>query len=175
MSCACGKNASYRRVTPKHLLTTVGGVEIDRRYYACRHCGRKRLPWDDWAGLDAIQVTPHARKVIVTVSCAWSFDRASAKLKEICRMKVSDDTIERICQHEGEEARQWLRGSEKAVESFAPAGAVVEACGCAGLSCSTRRVWRRTSSGLTPRRLSTSIATPSDWRTSPNKRCSVPI
>mgnify|MGYP006200373275 CR=1 FL=1 len=126
MSCACGKNASYRRVTPKHLLTTVGGVEIDRRYYACRHCGRKRLPWDDWAGLDAIQVTPHARKVIVTVSCAWSFDRASAKLKEICHMKVSDDTIERICQHEGEEARQWLRGSEKAVESFATASGEAE-------------------------------------------------
>jgi len=24
-------------------------------------------------------------------------------------MKVRDDTIERVCQHEGEEARKWLR------------------------------------------------------------------
>ncbi len=51
-----------------------------------------------------------ARKVMVTVAAAWSFDRASAKLRDICSMTVSDDTIERVCQHEGEQARKWLRG-----------------------------------------------------------------
>ncbi len=38
-----------------------------------------------------------ARKVMVTVAAAWSFDRASAKLRDICSMTVSDDTIERVC------------------------------------------------------------------------------
>ena len=118
MSCACGKKSSFRCVTPKQLLTTIGHLEIGRRYYACRACVAKRTPWDDWAGIDAIQVTPHARKVIVTVSTAWSFDRASGKLQDICHMKVSDDTIERVCQHEGEEARQWLRENHRTVEAF---------------------------------------------------------
>ncbi|HEV2295275.1 MAG TPA: hypothetical protein VGR35_15590 [Tepidisphaeraceae bacterium] len=121
LGCACGRKSSFRCATPKHLLTTVGGIVIPRRYYACRGCGGKRTPWDEWAGIHALAVTPHARKVIVTVSCAWSFDRASGKLKEICHMNVSDDTIERVCQHEGEEARRWLRGNEKTVESFATA------------------------------------------------------
>ena len=65
-----------------------------------------------------LQVTPHARKVIVTVSTAWSFDRASDKLEDICHMNVSDDTIERVCQHEGEEARQWLRENQRTARSF---------------------------------------------------------
>ena len=99
MSCSCGSKACYRCLTPKQLLSTIGHMDIARRYYASRHCGVKKTPWDDWAGMDAIQVTPHARKVIVTVSTAWSFDRASVKLKDICHMNVSDDTIERVCQH----------------------------------------------------------------------------
>lgn len=75
------------------------------------------MPWGDWAGIDALQVRPHARKV----STAWSFDRAGGKLKDICWMKVSDDTIERVCQHEGEEARKWLRENQRTVEAFAQA------------------------------------------------------
>ena len=106
MTCSCGNKSCFRCVTLKHLLTTVGGIDVPRRYYACRDCRAKQTPWDAWAGMgaDGIQVTPHARKVIATVSTAWSFDRASAKLQDICHMNVSDDTIERVCQREGEEA-----------------------------------------------------------------------
>ena len=90
MTCGgCGQRASFRCVTPKHVLSTIGEIQIGRRYYACRGCRRKRTPWDEWAGLhDALAVTPHARRVIATVSCAWSFDRASAKLKDICHMRA---------------------------------------------------------------------------------------
>ena len=101
MTCDCGQTASFRRVTPKHLVSTVGTMNVPRRYYACRTCGRTYTPWDHWAGVDRIQATEHARKLVVTVSTAWSFDRASAKLAELCTMKLSDDTIERICQDEG--------------------------------------------------------------------------
>jgi hypothetical protein len=37
-------------VTSKHLLTTIGHVEIPRRYYACRNCPVKQTPWDNWSG-----------------------------------------------------------------------------------------------------------------------------
>ena len=43
------------------------------------------------------------------------------------------------------------------------------------LSCSTRRVWRRICSAVTPSLRSTSIPRPSVERTSPSSRCSVPI
>ena len=33
-------------------------------------------------------------------------------------MNVSDDTIERVCQHEGEETRKWLRVTEPTAKAF---------------------------------------------------------
>jgi hypothetical protein len=163
VSCACGKKSSFRCLTPKHLLTTAGSIEIPRRYYACRTCAAKATPWDDWAGLiDAIQVTPHARKVIVTVSTAWSFDRASAKLKDICHLNVSDDTIERVCQHEGEEARQWLRENPRTVEAFKKASGEPEFYSD-GLKVNTTKGWREMRLNLLQKRECAAPASPAQW------------
>jgi hypothetical protein len=149
-------------VTPKQLLTTVGHMNMARRYYACRHCDRKQTPWDDWAGIDAIQVTPHARKVIVTVSTAWSFDRASVKLKEICHMNVSDDTIERVCQHEGEEARKWLRVNEKTARAFERAPGEAEFYSD-GLKVNTTEGWREMRLNLLQKRERAAPVGPEQW------------
>jgi len=144
------------------LLATIGSIEIPRRYYACRNCAAKQTPWDDWAGIDAIPVTPHARKVIVTVSCAWSFDRASTKLKDICHMNVSDDTIERVCQHEGEEARQWLRGNDRTVQAFEQASGEAEFYSD-GLKINTTGGWREMRLNLLQKRERAAPATPEQW------------
>jgi hypothetical protein len=149
-------------VTPKHLLTTVGGIEIPRRYYACRRCKAKQTPWDTWAGMGSIQVTPHARKVITTVSCVWSFDRASAKLRDLCHMNVSDDTIERVCQHEGEEARHWLRADPKTVETFARASGEPEFYSD-GLKVNTRGGWREMRLNLLQKRERGASVGPEKW------------
>jgi hypothetical protein len=150
-------------VTPKHLLSTIGHVEIQRRYYACRACRAKRTPWDEWSGIDSIQVTPHARKVITTVATAWSFDRASDKLKTICHMNVSDDTIERVCQHEGEEARKWLRVEDKTAEAFAKASGEAEFY-CDGLKVNTTAGWREMRLNLLQKRERAATASPEQWK-----------
>ena len=164
MSCPCGQKSSYRCATPKHLLSTVGTMTVGRRYYACRHCGRKQTPFDDWAGLlDAIQVTPQARKVIVTLATAWSFDRASAKLKEVCHVDVSDDTIERVCQHEGERARKWLRGQPRTARAFAQAPGAPEFYSD-GLKVNTTGGWREMRLNLLQKREPAAPATPAQWK-----------
>lgn len=162
MTCVCGKRSSFRCVSSKHLLSTIGGVQIERRYYACRHCGEKQTPWDDWAGVESIQVTPHARKVIVTVSTAWSFDRASVKLKEICHMNVSDDTIERVCQQEGEAARKWLRGNPQTVAAFAKAPGETEFYSD-GLKVNTTGGWREMRLNLLQKRERAAPVPPERW------------
>jgi hypothetical protein len=165
LTCSCGRKSSFRCVTLKHLLTTVGHVRVPRRYYACRSCAGKQTPWDDWSGIaaDAIQVTPHARKVIVTVSTAWSFDRASAKLKDICHMNVSDDTIERVCQHEGEEARRWLRANPETVEAFGKAPGEAEFYSD-GLKVNTREGWREMRLNLLQKRERGTPVPPERWK-----------
>jgi hypothetical protein len=150
-------------VTPKQLLTTIGHVEVVRRYYACRHCSTTQLPWDQWAGLDAIQATPHARKLITTVATAWSFDRASMKLKDICHMNVSDDTIERVCQHEGEAARKWLRVTEPTIEAFEKAPGDPEIYSD-GLKVNTTWGWREMRLNLLQKRKRAAPAAPEKWR-----------
>lgn len=167
MTCDCGKNASFRRATPKHLVSTVGTMTVARRYYACRTCGRTYTPWDQWAGVGRIQVTEHARRIVVTVGTAWSFDRASAKLAEICSMKLSDDTIERVCQDEGEEARKWLRGGDgndnALVRSFARAAGEPEFYSD-GLKINTVGGWREMRLNLLQKRARAAPATPARWK-----------
>lgn len=137
-------------------------MNIPRRYYACRHCGQKFTPWDQWAGVDAIQVTPRGCKVIVTVATAWSFDRASEKLEDICSMKVSDDTIERVCQHEGEKARKWLRGEATTARAFAQTPGEAEFYSD-GLKVNTTDGWREMRLNLLQKRECATPATPQEW------------
>ena len=148
---------------PKHLLSTIGHVEIGRRYYACRSCRAKQTPWDDWSGIDSIQVTPHARKVITTVATVWSFDRASQKLKDICHMNVSDDTIERVCQHEGEETRKWLRVAEPTAKAFEKAPGEAEIYSD-GLKVNTTEGWREMRLNLLQKRERAAAVGPEKWR-----------
>jgi len=163
LTCSCKKRVSFRRATPKQILTTIGHIVVTRRYYACRSCKATYLPWDGWAGLDSIQVTPQARKIITTVSTVWSFDRASQKLQEICQMNVSDDTIERICQHEGERARRWLRGDEQTSKAFAQAKGEAELYSD-GLKINTTDGWREMRLNLLQKRENAASASPEQWK-----------
>jgi hypothetical protein len=163
LSCACGKTASFRRVTPKHLLSTVGALNVARRYYACRACGKTVTPWDRWAGVGAIQVTEHARRIITTVSTAWSFDRASVKLADLCAMKVSDDTIERVCQDQGEQVRQWLRGATQLVDAFDKAPGEAEFYSD-GLKVNTTGGWREMRLNLLQKRELATPVPPERWK-----------
>jgi hypothetical protein len=144
-------------------------MNIERRYYACRACGQTYSPWDDWAGVGAIQVTDHARKLIVTVSTVWSFDNASVKLKDLCSMKVSDDTIERVCQDEGEQARRWLRGPHKPGGRDELAATFAATPGEAefysdGLKVNTTAGWREMRLNLLQKRERAAAATPDKWK-----------
>jgi hypothetical protein len=153
-------------------------MNIQRRYYACRTCGKTYAPWDNWAGVGAIQVTEHARKMIVTVSTVWSFDNASGKLGDICAMQVSDDTIERVCQDEGERARKWLRGADEGsggnrlVKAFEQASGEPEFYSD-GLKINTTGGWREMRLNLLQKRERAIPVTPENWKTAccPRQRC----
>jgi hypothetical protein len=147
-------------------------MTVERRYYACRACGTTQTPWDAWAGVGGggTQVTDHARRVIATVATAWSFDRASAKLKDVCAITVSDDTVERVCQDEGERARRWLRGDCEAgggggelAGAFAAAGGDPEFY-ADGLKVNTTGGWREMRLNLLQKRERAAPATPAQWR-----------
>lgn len=126
MRCSCGGKAKFKRLSPKCVLTTVGEMRVGRRYYACPECGLTQTPLDVWAGLGNRMASEHARRVIVVAGSTWSFEQASAKLLELCRMRVSNDTIRAECDEEGERAGRWARSEKVPADKLARAAGELE-------------------------------------------------
>jgi hypothetical protein len=57
---------------------------------------------------------------------SWSFERASANLKEFCGLSVCDNTIRSVCHEHGGAMRDWQRGDPVASEPFRRAGGDAE-------------------------------------------------
>ena len=57
---------------------------------------------------------------------SWSFDRASANLKELCGLSVCDNTIRGVCHAHGGAMRDWQRDDPAAGEAFRRAAGDVE-------------------------------------------------
>jgi hypothetical protein len=127
LPCSCGKNASFKHCQEKSVLSSIGHIRVPRRYYSCRHCKTKQVPWEQWAGMNLKhRVTPHAQRMIVLAGSGCSFEEASLKLKELCRIQPSNDVVRSICDEEGGEMQQWMNRSPEPEKVFSPAKGVVE-------------------------------------------------
>jgi hypothetical protein len=162
LTCACGRRASYRCCPGRQLLTTVGWMDLERRYYACRHCGGKQVPFDTWAGVGVRQMTEHVRKMLSIVGSSWSFDVASERLNDLCHIRISNDTIRRVCDEEGERARKWLNESSEPAETIRSAKGHHEFYSD-GTSVNTVDGWREMRLSVVARREAGSPVKPGDW------------
>lgn len=90
------------------MTTVVGDVQVERRYYRCSTCRTSHVPYDRWAGLGPDMLSPGATRMAALAGSSWSFDLASERLKQLCGVRISDQTIRRASQASGEAARQWL-------------------------------------------------------------------
>ena len=108
------------------MLSVVGHIDYPRRRYHCPACKSGVIPLDVWAGVDVRSITSGARRMITLAGASWSFDRASANLKEFCHLDISDDTIERVCQEEGRRAQEWLKTDDAPSKMMSKAVGQVE-------------------------------------------------
>lgn len=145
----------------RNLLTMVGGIVVPRRYFACS-CGQCGSPMDVWAGIGSRTVSEHVRRVVAVAGGAWSFDQASAKLRELCRLKISDETVRAICDEEGERAGRWMKRDERIAVSLAQAPGELE-FSVDGTSVNTVNGWREIRLSVLCRRESGVAAEPGQW------------
>jgi hypothetical protein len=154
---------SYRGLIPKKFLTGVGEVTVGRRYYASRDCPSKSVPWDQWAGIpEGHKLTVQARRMVTLAGSGCSFDEASQKLLELCHLPVSNDVIRRVCNAEGEEARQWFKSASEPVQQMAQAQGEVEFYSD-GVQVNTVDGWREMRMSVFAKRLPTGPAEPAQW------------
>lgn len=100
--------------------------------------------------------------MITLAGTSWSFDRASFNLKEFCRLHVSDDTIERICQEEVVRAQQWIKTNDTPAKMICMAVGQVE-FSTDGTSVNTVDGWREMRLSTVLKRRPTTPADASDW------------
>jgi hypothetical protein len=149
-------------VAAKQLVTTVGVMEVPRRYYACRSCKATYRPWDVWAGVGARQLTEHARKMVTIVGTAFSFETAAERLRDLCQIQLSNDTVRHVCDEEGEQARKWLSESSEPIQAVARAKGHHEFYSD-GTCVNTVDGWREMRLSVLARREAGSPVKPGDW------------
>lgn len=145
------------------MLSSVGHIPVDRRYYACRHCKAKQIPWESWAGVSGKhRVTPHARRMLVLAGSGCSFDEAARTLKELCHVRTSNDVVREVCNEEGTAVQKWMNSSPQPREAFAAAAGVVE-FSTDGLKINTVDGWREIRLSVISKREPTAAVAPGQW------------
>jgi hypothetical protein len=91
----------------------------------CPACGTSRYPLDTRLGVEGF-VSPGAQRLLCLAAASWSFDRASANLKEFCGLLVCDNTIRSTGDAHGGAMRDWQRDDDRASRAFQHAGGDVE-------------------------------------------------
>jgi hypothetical protein len=129
-------NGRARRI----VLTAAGDAHLERLYLVCPRCQASHHPLDDRPGLTGF-VSPAAQRLLCLAGASWSFDRASAHLKELCGLSVCDNTIRRVCHEHGGAARDWRRDDPAAVAAFGAAAGEVESQ-TDGTAVNTTAGWR---------------------------------
>jgi hypothetical protein len=100
--------------------------------------------------------------MLALAGASWSFDRASAHLKEFCHVLVCDDTIERVCQEEGLRAGRWMAEAAGPVEAFSQAKGRAE-FSTDGLKVNTVGGWREMRLTTLAKREPAGPCEPRDW------------
>lgn len=140
----------------------VGEVELGRRYYSCRRCRANQTPLDAWGGGVAGKCTPATRRMLALAGMSFSFDTAAQRLKELCLLTVSNDTVRRVSEEEGAAAQTFLTTSPAPAEAFAKGMGETEFY-TDGVSVNTTEGWRDLRVNVFDKREAGAPATPAQW------------
>ena len=98
----------------------------------------------------------------VLAGISWSFDKAQKRLWDFCHLRLSDDTIERVCQEEGIKVQKWMREAAAPGAAFGAAPGLVE-FSTDGLQINTREGWREMRISVWSKREPCAPCAPERW------------
>ena len=109
--CACGREARYRELRSKPILTTVGTVSVSRPYYLCPHCHAGQFPADVELDIQHCKSSPGVRCMEALVGHEAAFDQGRLQMKELAGVEVTTKSVERAAEAIGADiaARQPMQ------------------------------------------------------------------
>ena len=107
--CACGRQAHYRELRSKPVLTAVGKVEVLRPYYLCPHCHTGQFPADVELDIENTEFSPGVRRMQAVVGQEVPFDHGRQQMKLLADLDVSTKSVERAAEAIGDDIAQGER------------------------------------------------------------------
>lgn len=101
--CSCGRQAHYRELRSKPVLTAVGQVEVSRPYYLCPHCHAGQFPADVELDIEHVEVSPGVRRMQAVAGQAASFDHGRQQMQLLAGLEVTTKAVERNAEAIGED------------------------------------------------------------------------
>ena len=101
--CACGRQAHYRELRSKPVLTAVGKVEVSRPYYLCPHCHTGQFPADVELDIENTAFSPGVRRMQALVGQEIPFDHGREQMKVLAGLEVTAKSGERTAEGIGAE------------------------------------------------------------------------
>jgi hypothetical protein len=95
LDCACGQTARYHDRRPKHLLTVLGPLQIERAYYHCADCRQGHSPRDRELDVEGTECSPGVRRMLAVVGSESSFEQGRAQLEILAGLDVTTKAVER--------------------------------------------------------------------------------
>jgi hypothetical protein len=96
--CSCGRQACYRELRSKLVLTAVGQVKVSRPYYLCTHCHTGQFPADIELDIENTELSPGVRRMQAVVGQEVSFDHGRQQMKLLADLEVTTKAVERTAE-----------------------------------------------------------------------------
>jgi hypothetical protein len=96
--CSCGRQACYRELRSKLVLTAVGQVKVSRPYYLCPHCHTGQFPADIELDIENTELSPGVRRMQAVVGQEGSFDHGRQQMKLLADLEVTTKAVERTAE-----------------------------------------------------------------------------
>ncbi len=140
--CACGRAKENRGPKARQLVSAVGVVSIRRRYWQCR-CGANGGSYaaDVMLGLDG-RLSRTVQKHACRLGADGAFAAAREHLKEMLSVRVSAETIRRVCQGHGKAMARFQRADAATAAAFRRAAGAVEFAVDAGKGNTREEGWK---------------------------------
>ena len=101
--CPCGRQAHYRELRSKPVLTAVGSVEVWRPYYLCPRCHKGQFPADVELDIENTESSPGVRRMEAVVGQEAAFDHGRQQMKQLADLDVTTKAVERTAEAIGQD------------------------------------------------------------------------
>ena len=96
--CSCGRQARYRELRSRRVVTALGAVEITRPWYLCPHCHQGQFPADQELDIEHTEFSPGVRRMQALVGQDGSFDHGREQMKLLAGLEVTTKSVERAAE-----------------------------------------------------------------------------